>query len=105
MPEALLPAAVKEVLVRLNGWSGDTNGLPRTYCFADFATAMAFMQSAAPAIDAANHHPEWSNVYNRVSVTLRTHDAGDRVTELDVKLARSLDSVALTIGFSAPPTV
>lgn len=104
MPEALLPAAVKEVLVRLPGWSGDINGLLRTYCFADFNAAMAFMQAAAPAIDAANHHPEWSNVYNRVSVTLRTHDAGDRVTELDVKLARLLDAVALTIGFSAPPT-
>jgi 4a-hydroxytetrahydrobiopterin dehydratase len=94
MPEALLPAAVKELLVRLSGWSGDTNGLTRTYRFADFTTAMAFMQAAAPAIDAANHHPEWSNVYNRVSVTLRTHDAGNRVTELDVKLARLLDAEA-----------
>lgn len=91
MPDALLPAAVAEVLVRLPGWSGDIHGLTRTYRFADFNAAMAFMQATAPAIDAANHHPEWSNVYNRVSVTLRTHDAGDRVTELDVKLARLLD--------------
>lgn len=94
MPEALLPAAVAEVLVRLPGWSGDSNGLTRTYRFRDFTTAMAFMHGAAPAIDAGNHHPEWSNVYNRVSVTLRTHDAGDRVTELDVKLARLLDAAA-----------
>lgn len=94
MPDALLPATIAEVLVRLPGWSGDINGLTRTYRFADFTAAMAFMQAVAPAIDALNHHPEWSNVYNRVSVTLRTHDAGDRVTELDVKLARLLDAFA-----------
>lgn len=94
MPDALTPMAVAELLVRLPGWSGDSNGLTRTYRFADFKTAMAFMQAAAPTIDADNHHPEWSNVYNRVSVTLRTHDAGNRVTELDVKLARVLDAEA-----------
>ena|SRR5688572_15394159 len=94
MPEALLPGAVAEVLGRLPGWSGDIHGLTRTYRFTDFKVAMAFMHAVAPAIDAANHHPEWSNVYNRVSVTLRTHDAGDRVTELDVKLARLLDAEA-----------
>jgi 4a-hydroxytetrahydrobiopterin dehydratase len=98
MPEPLLPAAIAELLVRLPGWSGDTNGLTRTYRFRDFATAMAFMQGAAAAIDQLNHHPEWSNVYNRVSVTLRTHDAGDRVTELDVKLARLLDAEAAKHG-------
>ena len=94
MPEPLLPAAVAEVLVRLPGWSGDVHGLTRTYQFRDFTAAMAFMHDAAPAIDAGNHHPEWSNVYNRVSVTLRTHDAGNRVTELDVRLARLLDAEA-----------
>lgn len=94
MLEALLPAAVAEVLVLLPGWSGDVHGIKRLYRFTDFNAAMAFMQAAAPAIDAGNHHPEWSNVYNRVSVTLRTHDAGDRVTELDVKLARLLDLAA-----------
>jgi 4a-hydroxytetrahydrobiopterin dehydratase len=98
MPEPLLPAAVMEVLVRLPGWSGDSHGLMRTYRFRDFASAMAFMQGATPAIDALDHHPEWSNVYNRVSVTLRTHDAGDRVTELDVKLARLLDAEAAKHG-------
>jgi 4a-hydroxytetrahydrobiopterin dehydratase len=94
MPEALTPFVLAEVLVRLPGWSGDTHGLTRTYKFPDFIAAMTFMQAAAPTIDAANHHPEWSNVYNRVSVTLRTHDAGDRVTELDIKLARVLDAHA-----------
>ena len=94
MPEPLLPAAIAELLVRLPGWSGDVHGLTRTWRFRDFTTAMAFMHGATPAIDQLNHHPEWSNVYNRVSATLRTHDAGDRVTELDVKLARLLDAEA-----------
>jgi 4a-hydroxytetrahydrobiopterin dehydratase len=98
MPEALLPAAIAELLVRLPGWSGDVHGLTRTYRFRDFAAAMAFMNGAAPAIDALNHHPEWNNVYNRVGVVLRTHDAGDRVTELDVKLARLLDAEAARNG-------
>lgn len=101
MPDALLPAAVAELLIRLPGWSGDIHGLTRTYRFRDFNTAMAFMHDVAPAIDALNHHPEWSNVYNRVSVTLRTHDAGDRVTELDVKLARLLDAEAAKHGWAS----
>jgi 4a-hydroxytetrahydrobiopterin dehydratase len=95
MPEALLPAAVAQLLEHLPGWSGDVHGLTRTWRFRDFRTAMAFMHGAAPAIDAGDHHPEWCNVYDRVSVTLRTHDAGDRVTELDVKLARLLDAEAV----------
>lgn len=94
MPEALCPDEITEIVNELPGWRGDINGLTRTYRFADFATAMEFMYSAAPAIDAANHHPEWCNVYSRVSVTLRTHDAGHRVTHLDVKLAKLLDSFA-----------
>ena len=98
MPDALMPAAVAEVLVRLPGWSGDIHGLTRTFTFSDFNAAMAFMHAVAPAIDAANHHPEWTNVYNRVSVRLCTHDAGDRVTELDVKLARLLDVHATTFS-------
>lgn len=94
MPEALSPRELTLALGSMPGWSGDVKGMTRTYRFADFKTAMAFMQGVAPAIDAANHHPEWSNVYNRVSVTLRTHDAGDRVTALDVTLARLLDAEA-----------
>ncbi len=93
MPDALLPVAIAEVLVRLPGWSGDTHGLIRTYRFADFTAAMAFMQAAAPAIDALNHHPEWSNVYNRVTVDLVTHDAKG-ITALDFDLARRMQQLA-----------
>jgi 4a-hydroxytetrahydrobiopterin dehydratase len=94
MPKALTAHEISTVLKTLRNWSGNSSGLTRTYQFADFKMAMAFMQQAAPAIDASNHHPEWSNVYNHVSVILRTHDAGNHVTELDVTLARLLDSYA-----------
>ena len=96
MPKALTAQEISAALTTLPGWSGNPSGLARTYQFADFKVAMAFMHQAATAIDASNHHPEWSNVYNRVSVTLRTHDAGNQVTELDVTLARLLDSYART---------
>lgn len=52
---------------------------------------MSFMQAAGADIDRINHHPEWTNVYNRVSVRLTTHDAGNTVTALDVQLAHVLD--------------
>ncbi len=94
MLNALTAQEIAAALSTLPGWSGNTSSLTRTYSFADFKVAMAFMHQAAPAIDASNHHPEWSNVYNRVSVTLRTHDAGNKVTELDVTLARLLDLCA-----------
>ena len=94
MPKALNAQEISAALNTLPGWSGNSSGLTRTYQFADFKVAIAFMQQAAPAIDASNHHPEWSNVYNRVNVTLRTHDAGNHVTELDVTLARLLDTYA-----------
>lgn len=92
--EPLSARQIKTALAGLPAWSGDRSGLKRTFEFVDFKTAMKFMRAAAPSIDAANHHPEWTNVYNRVSVTLRTHDADDLVTDLDVKIARLLSRVA-----------
>jgi 4a-hydroxytetrahydrobiopterin dehydratase len=94
MVNPLSKEALTNALNDLPGWSGDTSGLKRLWHFADFRTAITFMHEAAPAIDSANHHPEWTNVYNRVSVTLSTHDAGNCVTELDVKLALLLDAQA-----------
>lgn len=98
MPKSLTAQEISAALKTLPGWSGNSSGLTRTYQFADFKVAMAFMHQTAPAIDASNHHPEWSNVYNRVSVILRTHDTGNHVTELDVALARLLDSHASALG-------
>lgn len=76
-------------------WTEENDSLIKTYRFADFNVAMAFMVEAAKQIDKVNHHPEWTNVYNRVSVVLRTHDAGNKVTEKDRQLAILLDEVAM----------
>lgn len=73
---------------------GATSRLERTFMFADFSEAFAFMTRVAMLAEKANHHPEWSNVWNRVSIRLSTHDAGNVVTDKDLKLAEAIDSVA-----------
>ena len=73
------------------GWTEADNALVKVYVFDGFVRAIAFMSSAAPLIEAMNHHPEWTNVYNRVTVRLTTHDAGHTVTDLDRQLAQVLD--------------
>jgi len=67
--------------------------LEKTFHFSSFLKAIEFMNDASKEIEILNHHPEWSNVYNKVRVILRTHDAGNKVTELDFRLAKILDSV------------
>lgn len=74
-------------------WINENNALHKTYTFADFETAMHFMQIASKQISIHNHHPEWSNVYNKVSIKLTTHDAGNTITEKDEMLAVMLDEV------------
>lgn len=74
-------------------WKEENNKLHKTFVFKDFAEAMAWMVKAAFAIEKLNHHPEWTNVYNRVSVSLCTHDAGNVVTDKDRELAKVLDSI------------
>lgn len=83
-------------LVTLPGWSkveGGRDAICRTYRFKDFNQAFGFMTRVALKADQLDHHPEWFNVYNRVEVTLATHDA-DGVTELDVTLATFMDEAA-----------
>jgi 4a-hydroxytetrahydrobiopterin dehydratase len=74
-------------------WANENNALHKTFTFADFESAINFMQIAAKEIAIHNHHPEWSNVYNKVSVKLTTHDAGNSVTEKDEMLAVALDEI------------
>ncbi|NWF86077.1 MAG: 4a-hydroxytetrahydrobiopterin dehydratase [Bryobacteraceae bacterium] len=92
-PVPLTPAELDANLASLPGWSLVNGKLHREYRFADFPHAFGFMATAAPVIERRNHHPEWLNVYNCVTVDLTTHDAGG-VTSLDVDLARLLDSIA-----------
>lgn len=92
-PKKLGAAEVGERLGRLPGWSLDGGKLHRAFRFADFSAAFGFMTRAALAAETLNHHPEWSNVYDRVSVHLTTHDAGG-LTELDFALAAKMDEIA-----------
>ena len=93
MAEKLGAAAATE---KLEGWSikaGDRDAIEKTFKFADFKSAFAFMSASALKAEQMDHHPEWFNVYNRVEVTLTTHDA-DGVTALDVELAGYMDKLA-----------
>jgi 4a-hydroxytetrahydrobiopterin dehydratase len=92
-PPALDPAAVDAALGELPGWELRDGKLHRELRFADFATAFGFMAAAATVAAEMDHHPEWSNVYSRVTVDLVTHDAGG-VTELDLGLARRMSELA-----------
>lgn len=83
---------IQEKLAGLDGWSTDGNEITKSFEFDDFNGAMKFMVSAAPSIDALNHHPEWTNVYNRVEVHLSSHDVGG-VTARDFELATILDGL------------
>ena len=87
----------------LPAWSaapGERDAIARTFRFADFNAAFGFMTRVALKADKMDHHPEWSNVYNRVEVLLTTHDA-DGVTELDVEMARFMDAAAQALGVDA----
>jgi 4a-hydroxytetrahydrobiopterin dehydratase len=91
--ERLAPQRARELLVALPEWSFDEGrgAISRRYVFADFTQAFAFMTQVALAAEKRDHHPEWSNVYNRVDIVLTTHDAGG-LTEKDINLAREADS-------------
>lgn len=80
-----------------DGWSGDERRIHRTYRFAGFPRAIAFMTEVAFFCEATDHHPEWTNVHARVSVELTTHDAG-RVTEKDIALADHMNAVFARSG-------
>ena len=93
MADLLGPEAVAERLEKLPGWSLDDGKLHRSFRFADFRRAFAFMAGAALAAERLNHHPEWSNVWSRVDVHLNTHEAGG-ITELDFQLAHTMNELA-----------
>lgn len=86
-------AEIQSAMARIPGWRVAGGKLHREYKFPDFAHAFGFMATAAPAIEKMDHHPEWANVYNRVTVDLNTHDAGG-ITERDFKLAELLEGIA-----------
>lgn len=74
-------------------WTHEENQLSRDFRFEDFSAAFAFMTRVALLAEQANHHPNWSNVYNVVSIALTSHDAGNVVTKKDFALASSINSL------------
>jgi len=74
-------------------WKEENNKLTRKFEFKNFIEAFAFMTKVAILAEKQNHHPYWTNVYNKVEIYLNTHDAGDVVTEKDHKLAKSIDAL------------
>jgi len=88
LPEAEINAA----LAGLPGWSQRGGKLHREFTFENFVQAWGFMSSCALVAEAMNHHPEWANVWNRVTVDLMSHDAGG-ITQNDIELARRMSQI------------
>jgi 4a-hydroxytetrahydrobiopterin dehydratase len=95
MAQKLDDAARSQIPTRLPGWRlvDGRDAITRTFTFKDFNAAFGFMARVALKAERMNHHPEWFNVWNRVEVTLSTHDAGG-LTENDLKLAEAMDRIA-----------
>lgn len=98
MSEKLSEADVTEALSELDGWTHveGREAIFKKFKFVDFRHAWTFMEDVAVEADAMSHHPEWLNVYNRVEVTLTTHDVGG-VSELDLDLAAIMDEIAAEV--------
>lgn len=93
MAKKMTDAEVSAAIASREHWSVQHGKLHREYKFPDFIHAFGFMATSAIAIEKMNHHPEWSNVYNRVTVDLSTHDAGG-ITQKDFDLAALLEGFA-----------
>ena len=95
MAAKLAGEARGKALAELQGWGvvDGRDAIAKAFKFKDFNAAFGFMTRVALMAEKMDHHPEWSNVYNRVDITLSTHDAGG-VTERDIRLAKFIDQVA-----------
>jgi 4a-hydroxytetrahydrobiopterin dehydratase len=91
-PERLSEDQIQAELKNLSGWTIKDGKLHKDFVFDDFVDAFGFMSKASLHIERLNHHPEWFNVYNKLSVDLTTHDAGG-ITQNDVALAKVLNSL------------
>ncbi len=92
MPK-LSPQDLEAAKLAFPHWTVDEDGMARDLTFADFPTAFAFMTAVAAEADRADHHPDWSNVYDKVSILLTTHEA-DGLTAKDTALAKAVDEAA-----------
>ncbi len=94
--QKLTDTEIQHALPKLSGWTVKDAKLHREYKFGDFAHAIGFIATAAIGIEKMNHHPEWFNVYNKVTVDLTTHDSGG-ITQKDVELAQMLEKIAVKL--------
>lgn len=94
MVEQLSPAEREDALEGLPEWDHDDarDAITRSFTFDDFSQAFAFMTQVALLAEKADHHPEWSNVWNRVDILLTTHDAGG-LSERDIEMAQAIDAL------------
>jgi 4a-hydroxytetrahydrobiopterin dehydratase len=90
----LSPAEITDALQALPGWAFERDALAKEFKFGGFREAMSFMVRVGFEAEALNHHPEWTNVYDRVAIRLNTHDAGGKVTAKDVTLARKIQGIS-----------
>lgn len=89
----LTPADIKAGLVELSGWTHEADGLEKTFNFGSFRESMSFMMRVAFEAEDLDHHPEWTNVYDRVSIRLTTHHSDNKVTAKDLELARRIERI------------
>ena len=87
-------AGIKAALGELPGWKFQRDALAKAFKFGSFREALSFMVHVGFEAEAMDHHPEWTNVYNRVAIRLNTHDAGGRVTAKDVELAKKIQAIS-----------
>ena len=95
--EPMSPDAIDKALAGLPGWSYSNDMITKAFTFPDFTEAMGFIVRVGLAAETLGHHPELFNVYNKVTLSLNTHDAGGKVTAKDVKLAQRVE------GFNGSP--
>jgi 4a-hydroxytetrahydrobiopterin dehydratase len=93
MSAPLSPNEIQAALAGLPGWRFEDDALAKTYQLETFREAMAFLVRVGFEAEELNHHPDWSNAYRKVSIRLRTHDAGGKVTARDVELARRIQRI------------
>jgi 4a-hydroxytetrahydrobiopterin dehydratase len=94
MVKPLTQAEIKKALPALPGWVHKGDALVKTFKFGSFREAMSFMVRVSFEAEAMDHHPDWTNVYDRVAIRLNTHDAGGKVTAKDVELAKKIQAVS-----------
>ena len=94
MAKGLKRTQIAQALAEIPGWTFKRDALAKEFKFGSFREALSFMVRVSFEAEAMDHHPEWTNVYNRVAIRLNTHDAGGKVTAKDVALAKKIQAIS-----------